>query len=144
MHFLRIGYQRLSHYATKAINKCLLVERNMKVVEKDGTLMIAHNGDERYLFVPEKQPNGSWKCHTLAGRPCYKNVLYGIPCVHCVTVWVHLINRKDDYNFDYDDVERSVHKIYRQNTYAGATFNHQYSFAMPLFAVTSQVKRMEV
>ena len=58
-------------------------------------------------------------------------------------MWVHLLNR-DDHAFNMDDVEASVHKMYRRSSYTGGAFNMKYSFTMPLAAVTSQVKRMQV
>ena len=73
-------------------------------------------------FRPVRDRTGRWECKTHEGGMCWSNTLFGIPCVHILCRWHHLIN-DDEIEFNFGDVELSVHKMYRTATYAATGAN---------------------
>ena len=111
-NILKVCYQKLTLYAVNTIKKRLLLVPNMSVT--GATVM--HNGNPRYRFTPALCSDGSWKC-TSQSKMCWQNTLYGLPCVHILTIWGRMIKNRH-VKFDFDGVWRSAHKMYRRATYA--------------------------
>ena len=86
-------------------------------------------GLQEYHFLQKRNENGSWVCKPEDGVMCWPNKLYGLPCVHILKRWATLIRGGE--HFDFKDVERSVHKLYRRSTYtsSGSKIPKLVSFA---------------
>ena len=132
-NILKVCYQKLTLYATNMIKQRLLLVPNMSVT--GATVM--HNGNPRYRFTPALCSDGSWKC-TSQSKMCWQNMLYGLPCVHILTIWGRMIKNRH-VKFDFDGVWRSTHKMYRRATYA-ALGEDMSSVAMPTKALKDVLK----
>ena len=107
--------QKLSFHAINMIKQRLAQIPDVVVDDN-----VCHDGNDRYRFRPKRDPQGKWTCTDVTSGPsfamCWQNMLHGIPCVHILATWTSRL-RSRHHNFDFKDVETSVHKLYRRSTY---------------------------
>jgi hypothetical protein len=107
---------------------------------EDGETHVIKSGIQEYHFLQKRNVNGVWVCRPLEGGMCWTNKLYGLPCDHILKRWSTLIRGNDvgEDDFDFKDIERTVHKMYRRSTYTRSTVKIP---KLQLSAITSQPTR---
>ena len=117
---LKLAHQKLSWHAINEIEKRLLLLANVEI-NHDHDVLTERTRTGEYQFQVRRHDNGKWVCHAVeGGGMCWKNRLFGLPCVHILKVWAEELKYYDVEqmtDFRMADMEASVHKVYLRSTY---------------------------